>query len=408
MPQSYAPARRIIGLNFAAMAQHGVMLLLLGPLVPSIMTTFGIGESVAGLMLGVGAAGFILGPLVAGALIDRINVRAALIAGLSIEIVTLALFGTAPALALTIAAIFVMRFGASFVETAANVMPTLTGSKRSQHSVMNLVHMFFSIGAFVGPVLIGIYIGTTGEWRPIPLFALVPTVIVLTWAMLTRLPRRPADSETPGMQARRRSFSASDILVLVRMPHVLFGALTLMLYVGSEVGISSWVVHYLQKHMGASTAAAAAGLSILWVAIMVGRFLNSIVGNRFAGLPLVVVSGVAGAAGTLAFLFARNLSVAYVLLGWIGLCLSGTFPNVMAAINNRLPGKSGSVTAIMAMGAALGAGVFQWLVGFLAETFSLTVAFITPVVLQLLLVGSFAVAVRSLPAPTDSAAASES
>ena len=84
---------------------------------------------------------------------------------------------------------------------------------------------------------------------------------------------------------------------------------------------------------------------------------------------------------------------AYVLLGWMGLCLAGGFPNVMAELNNRDPQKTGAVTAVMAAGAAAGAGVFQWFVGYLAETVSLTAAFVTPAVLQLLVVASFAGAV---------------
>ena len=43
--------RQIVLLNCLAMAQHGIILLLVGPIVPNLMTTFGIRESMAGLLL---------------------------------------------------------------------------------------------------------------------------------------------------------------------------------------------------------------------------------------------------------------------------------------------------------------------------------------------------------------------
>ncbi|TVR60210.1 MAG: hypothetical protein EA426_05290, partial [Spirochaetaceae bacterium] len=172
-------------------------------------------------------------------------------------------------------------------------------------------------------------------------------------------------------------------------------AVTLFFYVGAEVGLSSWIVHYLQKELGLAPVSSAVGLSVLWVAILVGRLGNSILGDRFSSTTLVTVSGIGGAIGAVAFLFVRTIFPAYLVLAWIGLCLSGVFPNVMAELNNRDPEKTGTVTAVMAMGASSGAGAAQWFVGFLAETVSLSAAFVTPAVLQGLLVLSFWGAVKA-------------
>lgn len=384
------PARdnQIVALNFASMAQHGAILLLAGPLVPNLMATFGIRESLAGVLLAMGSLGFVAGPLFAGALIDRINVRAALIVGFGIELVLLVVFGAAPVFAIAVAANLLMHLGASFIETAANVMPSLRRTNRSAHAVMNLVHMFFSVGAFVGPFLIGLYLDATGAWRPVMYFALIPTGALALWSLAIRLPRAAAPSGGRGNPL-------AHVGEVIRMPHAVLGAVTLLLYVGAEVGVSSWVVHYLQKQLGLSTVASASGLSILWVAIMAGRFANSLLGNRFGSRALVTVSGIAGAVGVGLFLLADGIVGAYVFLVWIGLCLSGVFPNVMGELNNRVPGKVGTVTAIMAMGASLGAAIFQWFVGYLAETVSLVVAFTVPAVLQIVLVGTFWTAVRA-------------
>lgn len=395
-PRKTASDRQVVLLNFAAMTQHGVILLLVGPMVPSIMSAFGIGESMAGVLLGMGSLGFMIGPLLAGAIIDRVNARAAMVVGLAVELLALMLFGASPVLVLAMAANLVLHFGASFVETTANVMPTLTRTKGSEHSVMNLVHMFFSVGAFAGPFLIGLYLGATGRWRPILFFTLIPTGALLLWALRIRFPARPESASGESKPSGRAA--AKEIIAIVRMPHVAFGALTLLLYVGAEVGVSSWVVYYLQRKLELSAVASASGLSILWIAIMAGRYLNSVLGNRLSSGLLVTASGIAGFAGTVVFLFVQSLVAAYLVLIWIGLCLAGVFPNVMASLNNRVPQKTGTVTAVMSIGAAIGAGLFQWIVGLIAETVGLTAAFVTPAVLQVLFVLTFALALRSRPA----------
>ena len=48
-------SRKLIAISCAGMAQHGIILLLLGPVLPEIMKTFQITESITGIMLGIGS-----------------------------------------------------------------------------------------------------------------------------------------------------------------------------------------------------------------------------------------------------------------------------------------------------------------------------------------------------------------
>jgi fucose permease len=379
------PGRGITPLNFAAMFEHGLILLMVGSIVPEIKETFGIGESATGLLLSVGSLGFVVGPLVAGSVIDRVGVRFVLLAGFVIELAALLLFGTAQLFFVAAMANLVMHFGSAFIETSANVLPTLSVSRRSAHSLMNLVHMFFSIGAFVGPFLIGLYVGATGLWRPLMFLALIPAGVLLLWTMAVRFPAMRPQATHP----------LRHMGSVLKLRYVILGAVALFAYVGAEIGISSWVVYYLQEELALTPVVAKSGLSMLWIFIFVGRYLNSILGNRYSSRFLVTVSGFGGALGIVGFLLAGSLWSAYLLLAWIGLCMSGVFPNVMAELNNRDPSKTGTVTAVMATGAAIGAALFQWLIGLIAETLSLAVAFVLPAVLMGLVVVTFAAACRA-------------
>ena len=115
-------------LGCAAMAQHGVVLLLMGPVLPDLMREFGVRESLAGLLLSAGSFGFTVGPLFAGRLIDRRGVRVAMLVGLVIELAVLAAFGAVPAFAAAVALGFLLPYeipdlGDQSIEARHNLSP---------------------------------------------------------------------------------------------------------------------------------------------------------------------------------------------------------------------------------------------------------------------------------------------
>ena len=155
------------------------------------MKTFGIRESAAGLMLGVGALGFVVGPLVAGMLSDRTSPKVIFLIGLGVEAVLLTCFSFAPTFPLAIAAYFLFSIGAGFIETVVNIVPTQVEPDRPG-SLMNVVHMFFSIGAFISPILAGLILRDTGSWRPVYWVVAVPTAILFLLIWRSPFPPTPA------------------------------------------------------------------------------------------------------------------------------------------------------------------------------------------------------------------------
>ena len=372
-----------MALDCAAMLQHGIVLLILGPLLPEVMESFAIGEARTGMLLSIGSLGFMAGPIVAGLIIDRRGVRLAFLVGLLIEIAFLILFGYSPLFIFAVVANFAIHFGAAFVETAANVVPTLIPSKNSAHATMNYVHLFFSIGAFLGPLFVGFYLEATSNWRGAYLLILVPTSILLVGIILTRFPK-------PALVSRNQKSKKGLALVINRM--TIMGALTLATYVGAEIGFSAWLVLYLRQSVGFSTIQATSGLALLWITIMIGRYVNGVLGNRVSARLLVVASGIVGGLGVVILLAVEHIVLVYIVLSVVGLALAGVFPNVMAEINRRDPGRAGSITAVMSTGAAAGAAIFQWLMGIVAENASLRAAFLIPAALQFISVVTFLMA----------------
>ena len=269
---------RLITLNYAIMLQHGVALVLLGPVLPQLISTFGISESSAGLLLGLGSVGFMLSPLLAGTLIDRTGVKRALLIGFCGEMLFLTLFGLSPFFAWAIGANMLLRFSAAFVETSGNALPAIAFGS-STGSLMNRIHVFFGIGALATPILTGMIIEKTGNWRIVFWIVAFLTLLVAIPTVKMHLPQQLARDS-----GRRQAFPWR----VLRDGPTMLGAITMFLYVGAEVGMSAWIVHYLQKYLGFAVVTSTSGLTILWVGIMIGRYINSVL-NRFVKSRVLVI-----------------------------------------------------------------------------------------------------------------------
>jgi len=399
----------LIATNSLLMLQHGFILLLLGPLVPEMMKSFGVGESTMGLVLSAGALGITVGPLISGMLIDRRGLKTTILLALGLETVLLVLFGFTSLLPLAALVNFFLMFSASGIETSVNVIPTLI-TEGSPGAVMNLVHFFFSVGAFIGPICIGIFLDRGGMWRTTFWAVAVPTLLLAAAVAVLRFPPRtsslpqssPRRSAAEGHGPRPASSPAASIFAgmwkVVKNPVVLLGGFTLFFYVGAEIGFSVWVVNYLEKLLEFPKIQASGGLSLLWIGIMAGRLGNSVLARKISAGALITASSVLGLVSGVIFIFLSRIIPVYISIFTIGLAMAGTYPNTMAAINRRFPGEAGFVTGVMTLGGGLGAMLFQWLMGMTAERVGLQLSMLIPPALMILSAAVFFAARKAVHA----------
>lgn len=355
----------LIAVTCGSLAQHGIVMLLAGALLPAMMETFGIREGSAGLLLGAGSIGFILGPMLSGLLSDKAGVRSAFIVGFGGEVAGLVFMGLAPTFAVAVVAFFLLQLAAGFIETTVNIVPALVGNGNSG-SLMNLVHMFFSVGAFISPLFAGIVLQTTGSWRPAWLISIIPTAALLIAVLALRFPI---------VRAQQGAAPKPGKLTVLRDRAIVMGAIAMMLYIAAELGASNWITLYLDKQLGFATLAATSGLSVLWVGLFVGRFINSRLAHARASGELVWWSGLLGLATGLLLLTATTPVMAYVWLFGLGLAMSGIYPNIMAELNGRNPERTGLITGFLAQSAGIGSAIAQPTIGVVGERFGLTVGF---------------------------------
>ncbi len=374
-------SRRLYFLLLAGFVLFGVIFTIAGAALPQIIRTYGWSYTVTGLVLAASAAGYFVSSFVNGFLVQRIAPKAVMIAGLALGAAALALFLRWPSAWLNL----VLNFGVGLANGGLEVVTNLEVihmEQKGQSRLMNLMHAAFCVGAIVGPSAVGIVLQAG-----IPLVSvfLVSAVLLAALAVLvglTKFPRVRAAAE-------HRTPSGRSIL---REPLVLLMTLALLVYVGTEIGISSWSSEYVSRVLDVPAATAALAVAVFWLGLLAGRLGISVAykGNRPDRLMLALAA--LSAAALVGVLLARSVPAVAAAIFAAGLGCSGYYPLGMSLLGTRF--KSGVAVGTAATGGGAGSVAFPFFMALLSQSVGIRDGFwfylgmgLLLVVISILLVG---------------------
>jgi fucose permease len=143
------------------------------------------------------------------------------------------------------------------------------------------------------------------------------------------------------------------------------------LYVGAEIGLSTWMSVLLERELGAAPGPAAAGLSLLWLGLGAGRLAAGFVAARMEDVTLLRWAlGLATMLQALLLLAPESWLVMASSFG-LGLCFGPVFPTLVSAATSACPRRSAAVMAVVVAVGALGGAVFPASIGWAADTIGL-------------------------------------
>lgn len=127
---------------------------LMGPAFPSIMKEFNVPFGLLGFLASAWNSGYLFTSF-GGMLSDRHGELPVLGAGFAATGLAAGLVSIAPSYALLVGLLLLGGVGAAFAEAAMNPLISKLYPKRSGFA-LNLLHLFFSLGAFTGPAMTGL------------------------------------------------------------------------------------------------------------------------------------------------------------------------------------------------------------------------------------------------------------
>jgi fucose permease len=374
-------SRRLFALFICGFIIFGAVFTMVGAALPEIIRTFHWTYTITGIVLAGNTVAYFVSSFICGLLVQKVRTKTVLVVGLCLGAVGMGLFGRSPSPWLNLLFNFAIGLCQGAIEVVIN-LEVVRMEHHGQSRLMNLMHAAFCVGAIAGPGAVAYLIGQGGGNSFIVFFiAGVLSLIVALLFSFARFPVAPVDAARPG-GARG----------LLRNPLLLLLTFFLLLYVGAEIGVSSWVSEYVVQVLQATPSTGAFAVALFWAGLLVGRLAISFLykGNR---QQYVILGHVILSTCSLALLLiARTPALATIGIFLTGLGLSGVYPLVMAMVGRRF--KSSVAIGAAATGGGIGSFTFPFLMAVLAQGVGIQGGFLYYLGLCAVLVGIAGIIVR--------------
>jgi FHS family glucose/mannose:H+ symporter-like MFS transporter len=339
------------------MCVFGIVMALLGSVLPVVSAELDFGLARAGDLLGLMNFAMLLTSLAVGPALDRFGFRLPLALGPLLAAAGLAQIARAGAYRELLMAAPLLGAGGAVLNTATNALiADLYPEPKSKNAALNRLGVFFGFGALGLPLAIGRLIETAGL-RPILIGA---AALVLIPSLAAIAQRFPGPKQTRGLSFRQ-------VLTRERMPLVALFATLLFFQSGAEFVIGGYVPTFLTKEIGAAVSAASYLFAGYWASLMVARVVLSRLLLRIPGESLVSLCAAGSLLATAGLIASRTLPPAGTAVIALGFSISGIFPTVLGIAGARFRETSGTVFGLLFTAALTGGMLAPWLAGRAAE-----------------------------------------
>ena len=352
--------------------------LLIPSLVRSIEATFAQTDAgVGGLFLAFSIA-YAGGSFAGGNLIERLGRRRVLGGAVLLHGLGVAGLGLAPSWGVFVLAAMTAGLGAGSLDGGANGL-VLDVYREGRGRAMNLLHVSFSVGALVAPLVVGTLVEGGVPWQSIAMAAgLLVALLAIPYALVPMPSGRRGHTNGSPVPARVATGHAPGRRLLAG-PLLLLG-IAIAVYVASEVGVSNWIVRFLEP---APLTTATLALSLYWAGLAVGRLLSSAIADRFDHLRFTIAAALLMAGFLAVAILAPTLPLSIAAFALTGIASGPVFPMIVAVGGERYPERSAAVGGSLTGLGIVGAMIYPPAMGLLSVTVGMTAAMLGNVVLGL-------------------------
>ena len=269
----------------------GMVILIFGVILPNLIEERNLSFTAAGGLLSFLAIGNLCSSLVYPVFCGMMSQKTAVVVLAVPYPVCLFLF----TLGLPVPVLYVMIFLIGITKGMITIINNhairqVTGSS---NQYLNLLHMWYAVGAFLSPFVTMLLMGAGMNWKTIlRLLAVLTVLIVLSYATMDyrkieKEVEKKAGEENGGSSMTKEKFW------FLKNTGFLLAVGALFFYMGLENSVNGWFVTYLKSTGFMSTSLATVMVSVTWIMIMIGRIvIASISKNSGSDLRTPVCLGI--------------------------------------------------------------------------------------------------------------------
>jgi fucose permease len=142
-------------------------------------------------------------------------------------------------------------------------------------------------------------------------------------------------------------------------------------YVASEVGVSSWLIRFLDE---APLTLATTSLSLYWAGLAAGRLVSARYSDRFDHLRYATACVLLAGVATVAAVLVPSTAASIALFALAGFASGPVFPLIIAIGGERHPDRAAAVSGFLTSAAVIGGMIYPPIMGFLSVSIGLTAA----------------------------------
>lgn len=360
--------KRIFALSCGFYLLIGVTSVVMGSLLPELLSHYGLGYSDGGTLLFVQFIGFLAGVIVSPLMSAYIGRRSMLLIALCCITAACLVMGFLPSWLWIILMVLFVGFGSGIIESSIGAF-TIEYAEEGKAVAMAKLDVFFGIGALLIPAVVSMYI-TLKVW-PYTFFTVSGITLVLILLWMTMPAASSSKLHTDGTsdmntQAIPTRYTARQARLLVIFIIFFF------VYMGLELGFMNFLPSILIETIHIPKSLASLSVTFLWIAMVIGRLFIGRIAEAVKYLPFLFWSTL----GSLFFIIAMALNssewATYLLIFGIGVFMSGLFAIALVYANSLIPGMTESTTSILIASGGIGGAILQYVIGWSMSSWPVT------------------------------------
>lgn len=360
-----------------AYVAFGLVTAVIGVVISRFQQTYGVPLWIAGLLPFAFYLAYGICSIPFGLLMDRKGPRPVILLGMFLMTIGCFLFYAGTYWWLIIIVVFIIGIGVTAIQTAGNPVIRELDIPSRYTSNLTIIIGIGAVGYAISPVMIPYFELKGYSWQTVYLVFGVLNLVLLLLLISVRFP--------PAKLTEQEKIRLDVVSDLLSNPIIISYTLGIFLYVGAEVGVSSYTVTYMERiyKMGlqdsiwpkdsfwhtAFPSASALAVALFWALQALGRMVIGPLMNFIRPKTIFVTCSALCLASLLVVLFAST-HVALILFALTGLFTCASFTLIFSAAVQSFEANHGTISGILCT-AIIGGAIVSGLVGVVGQAWGM-------------------------------------
>ena len=333
---------------------NGMLALLIGSLLPYIQESYNLDYLFCGILVSAHALGNLCSSFLGGILPIKIGRKNTLLLLGAFGVISFVLMTLNGSHYILLSAFFFTGINRGAVSNFNNSVMNDVATGKAW--ALNLLHAFFSVGAFSAPILVLFITKNTHQnWIFVALIEAILIIISLLVVLFMNVPNNYPAKKDSGLTDW--SF--------IKNKYFLVATAILFTYLCAEQAINGWLVTYLKDSKVLSSEFSQIMTSVLWLVILVGRLITAILSTKVKKQYLLLGTGIGYIIFALILLFIHQSLITSIGVIGVGLSMAGIYATTISGVGEVLKKYPAALSILLTVG-GLGATIMPSIVGAVA------------------------------------------